>query len=703
MLKGKISGNQLIKKHNHNTPMKKLLFTIAVLLSSILVFGKDSKSQWPDSYNFRRGVEAVDAKQYEAALEYFNKDISENPKNFVTYCYIAGIRLENKEYGKALEACNAGLNFMPKKQKSNRAFMFGVRSEVYLALNDTVKALADLSEAIKLEADYDFLEKRAQLYYELDKYDLSDADYNAMLKIKAGDAKSFMGLGRNQAAQGNYTEALNLYDTALKYDPSYLTAYTFKILSYEKLEKWDDAIDNIMIALRAEEWNDWAIRYASFVKEPYFQKLIALLDIEQKKNPNDFKWSYIAGLLLGNNGDYKESIEMFEKSNEIEPLPATYQHIAESYKRLGMYENGLESIDKALALDPNDHDGKRIKIDLLYLSGRLADVVKMWDDILVEYPDFSVGYNMRAACKRVMGNTEGAISDFTMATVLDGTNSDAYCQRGDMYKKIGKLQLAEADYKKVIELEDTPEKYQRIFYAYQGLGDTVKAVEILESIIAKDTLDAGSYYDAACLYARMGNKEKSLSYLRLSFEKGDTYSYHVECDDDLQSIRDTDEYKKLVEEYREKQRNSDVLRPQEDSEDGSLSGGGSLSEIPFTKEGGVCKVKCSINELPLYFVFDTGASDVTISLVEANFMFKNGFLSKKDVIGSQSYVDANGDVSVGTVINLKNVTFGGHNLTNVKASVVRNQKAPLLLGQSVLGRLGRIEIDNKNSVIKIKN
>ena len=682
--------------------MKKLLFTIALLFSSLLVSGKESNPQWPDSYNFRRGVEAVDAKQYEAALEYFDKDISENPKNFVTYCYIAGIRLENKEYGKALEACSAGLNFMPKKQKSNRAFMLSVRSEVYLALSDTVKALADLSEAIKLDAYYDFLEKRAQLYYKLDKYDLSDADYNAMLKIKAGDAKSFMGLGRNQAAQGNYTEALNLYDTALKYDPSYLTAYTFKILSYEKLEKWDDAIDNIMIALRAEEWNDWAIRYASFVKEPYFQKLIALLDIEQKKNPNDFKWSYIAGLLLGNNGDYKESIEMFEKSNEIEPLPATYQQIAESYKRLGMYENGLESIDKALALDPNDYDGKRIKIDLLYLSGRLADVVKMWDDILVEYPDFSVGYNMRAACKRVMGNTEGAISDFTMATVLDGTDSDAYCQRGDMYKKIGKLQLAEADYKKVIELEDTPEKYQRIFYAYQGLGDTVKAVEILESIIAKDTLDAGSYYDAACLYARMGNKEKSLSYLKTSFEKGDTYSYHVECDDDLQSIRDTEEYKKLVEEYREKQRNSDVLKPQEISDGNDLSNDGSVSEVPFTKDGGVCKVKCSINDLPLYFVFDTGASDVTISLVEANFMFKNGFLSKKDVIGSQSYVDANGDVSVGTVINLKNVTFGGHNLTNVKASVVRNQKAPLLLGQSVLGRLGRIEIDNKNSVIKIK-
>ena len=64
-------------------------------------------------------------------------------------------------------------------------------------------------------------------------------------------------------------------------------------------------------------------------------------------------------------------------------------------------------------------------------------------------------------------------------------------------------------------------------------------------------------------------------------------------------------------------------------------------------------------------------------------------------------MDANGNVSVGTLINLKNVHFSGLDLNNVRASVVRNQKAPLLLGQSVLGRLGKIEIDNKKNLIRI--
>ena len=126
-----------------------------------------------------------------------------------------------------------------------------------------------------------------------------------------------------------------------------------------------------------------------------------------------------------------------------------------------------------------------------------------------------------------------------------------------------------------------------------------------------------------------------------------------------------------------------------------------IAEIPFTKENGVYKVKCSINNLPLYFVFDTGASDVSISSVEATFMMKNGYLKSTDVIGKQNYMMANGEISAGTVLNIRNVNFGGLNLDNIRASVVHNQTAPLLLGQSVLNRLGNIEIDNVRGVLKI--
>ena len=82
-------------------------------------------------------------------------------------------------------------------------------------------------------------------------------------------------------------------------------------------------------------------------------------------------------------------------------------------------------------------------------------------------------------------------------------------------------------------------------------------------------------------------------------------------------------------------------------------------------------------------------------------MYKNGYLSNKDVIGKQRYQTADGSISVGTTIILKEVQFAGLVLKNVRASVVKSQNAPLLLGQSVLQRLGKIEIDNSQRILKI--
>ena len=52
------------------------------------------------------------------------------------------------------------------------------------------------------------------------------------------------------------------------------------------------------------------------------------------------------------------------------------------------------------------------------------------------------------------------------------------------------------------------------------------------------------------------------------------------------------------------------------------------------REGGVSIIPCKVNGLNLNFIFDTGASNVSISLTEASFMLKNGYLEEGDIIGT---------------------------------------------------------------------
>lgn len=194
----------------------------------------------------------------------------------------------------------------------------------------------------------------------------------------------------------------------------------------------------------------------------------------------------------------------------------------------------------------------------------------------------------------------------------------------------------------------------------------------------------------------MQNREKALEYLEKCLEMGYNRFHHIRLDHDMDFIRNTEEFNKLLDKYESRTKSSGNSIHVSNTNAEEVT-----SEVPFTKENGICNVKCKINDLPLYFVFDTGASTVSLSMVEATFMMKNGYLDKKDVVGSHYFQDANGNVSEGTIINIRQVDFGELKLENVRASVVRNQKAPLLLGQSVLSRLGKIEIDNSNHLIKI--
>jgi len=97
--------------------------------------------------------------------------------------------------------------------------------------------------------------------------------------------------------------------------------------------------------------------------------------------------------------------------------------------------------------------------------------------------------------------------------------------------------------------------------------------------------------------------------------------------------------------------------------------------IKMQKKNGVYIIPCKVNGLALEFVFDTGAGDVSISLTEALFMYKQG--------------------------NLKELDFGGLKLNNVEASIVHTLSAPLLLGQSAISKLGKIQIDPSNNTLTI--
>ncbi len=128
------------------------------------------------------------------------------------------------------------------------------------------------------------------------------------------------------------------------------------------------------------------------------------------------------------------------------------------------------------------------------------------------------------------------------------------------------------------------------------------------------------------------------------------------------------------------------------------------NSIAMIKKGGVYEIPITINNtLRINFIYDAGASDVSISADVALTLIRTGTVSDKDFIGTQTYKFADGSTAKSKVFIIKELQIGSRKVTNVRATISNSLEAPLLLGQSALNRFGKITIDYKNGVIHFED
>ena len=651
-------------------------------------------NKYSDSYNFRKGIEALDESDYKKAEDSFRKEIDEHIENGYAYLYLANIQLRNEEYGNALASIDNAIKYIHKKDKQYKGACYYKRAGIYSALGKYDHAITDYTIAILYNPNDNYsLWERAQLYYEQKKYDLSDADYKAIIKNDSNQPSAYLGIGRNEMSRENFESAVNIFDNIIALYSDYSRAYAYRAEAYVGLKKYMEAASDVAKALEID-CDNRAFRIMQVVADSAFVQMNAKLKAMAVTEPNAAYWPYYLGVINERAEKYNDAITHYKKALKLDEDAITCQCISSCYQDMGNWSSAIEFIDKAIALDPKDDELIQYKADIYYEAGEIETAISIIDEYIERRPDYSLGYYRRGWFKDNIQDIDGAIEDYTTSIVLDGEYSYPFLSRGRMYWLKGEKDLAMKDFETVVQMDTVPELGSSTMYALMRLGRNDEAIEWMDKIL-QSSEDEGASYEAACLYSLMGDIEKSLYYLEESLNKGNKSYHHILTDSDMDNARSSEKFTLLMEKYfpqevKEKTSEGTLIEYTE-----------RVVEVPFTRQGGVTQVKCSVNGLPLHFIFDTGAADVTISRVEATFMFKNEYLTSDDVVGKARYMDANGDISIGTVLNIKKITFGGLELENVRASVVESNNAPLLLGQSVLNRLGKIEIDYDRSVLKI--
>ena len=673
--------------------MKKIISMFVWLVTTGLCWGQNvSRSE---SYNYSRGVEAVQKEDFNEGLEYLNKELEENPKNGYAYAWLSVIRNHNEEYGRTISALDMALKYIPSKDKQYQVFCYSSKSRVYKALNQYDKALSCINRAIKIQPEEeDLYESRAQLYFEQKLYELADEDYKKIISLDAGNVMGYMGLGRNAKERKDYANAIERFNYVAQLAPDYSSSYSFRAEVYIAQKKYNEAASDVVKALSINK-DKKAFYHMQQLADSSLISITTRLKVEANKAPTESYWPYCLGVVYSCAEKYHKAAEADKSAYKLDKNDVIAYQIAKAYDELGAYNEALKYCNEAIQADSSDYDyvllSSVIKDDMGESSSAIEDLNKYVKMTVDSY----FGYYRRGWVRDHSGDTEGAIEDYTISITLEPRYTYAYLNRGVLYNLLGESELAKKDFEQVVA-RDTLKSETHTPYALYYLGKKKEAVDFMQQLLSKNP-DKGLFYEATCLYSIMGDTEQSLAYLTKAFEAGYRRFAHIKRDRDLKNLRSTPGFKALLEKYERIHFNE--AAKEETGADAPLVT--EVVEIPFSKVGNVYKVPCKINNLPLHFIFDTGASDVSISNVEATFMMKNDYLKSTDVMGRQNYLTADGEICEGTVINLRTVNFAGLHLENVKASVVKNQSAPLLLGQSVLNRLGKIEIDNGKGLLKV--
>ena len=684
--------------------MKKRMFIILVVLT-ILAPQACAQRKVVSDYNYRKAVEAYfEEDDDDKALELLNKQIDDTPNHIDSRFIRARIYWSTDKYDAALRDISYAIKHYKGKPSVYKSTLWGLQGAIYDDMERYPEAAESYKQAVKL-ARKDNPEKvqsyhfdLAQALYMSDEFDNAEKEYRAMLKTDPSDVTAMIGLARFYRDKEEYEESLKWLETAESYNSEYGEIYKFKMQVYDKMDREDDTVD---AALKYFELDDDAEAWyvADYAKKHYTYG-VARIKAEMNKEDASSRWIVLLTRLYEDHCDYLHALELYNKvESEYGEHPMISYYKSSCYRELGQFKKAISEATKAIELSEDQslysHRGDIYRSAGMYKEAIADYQVSMNNDPSSGYEYYAIGW-----CHELQGDKKTALEYYNKGIDIDKSYAYLYLSRADLLSQNGDYEAAERDYEKVLEIDTTPEDGSCRHYALVGLGRYYDAELWMNQIIDAHPNDNGVYYDKACLFARMNRPEEAIQALEEAFKKGFRRFAHLEHDDDMDSLRDLPEYKALIREYKDKPVEEIFEEPEITTESAEAL----ISEIQMKKmPGGTYEVPCTINGLPLKFIFDTGASDVTLSSVEANFMLKNDYLNEKDFKGSRRYLTADGSIANGAVVRIKEVKVGDVILNNIDASVVKSQKAPLLLGQSVLERFGTITIDNQNNKLIIKH
>lgn len=360
-----------------------------------------------------------------------------------------------------------------------------------------------------------------------------------------------------EAQENNIDEAISFLEMELLENPKNGYAHML-IVAYSMKQGWAfiarDAVEKALKYLpkKEEKYRSDMHIFRSELKAIDRDTVGAYADLEEAirlcpTNPEIYNSR--AGL-YSQQGRYDESEADLRKVLELEPdNTAALIGFGVNAAARGDYDKAIEYLNRSAEMNPDDLRLTMLRADIMGESGNVEEAIRLWSEFIEQNPDHPNGYYRRGFFEDNAGRTQEALNDYEKTIFLAPDYAYAYLGKGDMLKKLGRTEEAIEAYQMAVELDTVPEEGSCAMFALIELGRGDEAIDFTRRLIESDPSSSSNYYEAACVYSRLGQPEKALEYFKTALKKGYVHFHHAREDEDLEEMRKLPEFEDLMKEY----------------------------------------------------------------------------------------------------------------------------------------------------------
>ncbi len=501
----------------------------------------------------------ADNSLVEAMMKVYAEDIAANPRDYQAYYNRAMAYFGQGKFDEAFSDIDNAIKYFPRKEVDNLAQAYLVRAKILTDRGEDKLALTDLNSALRLLPNHrTALLDRGDLLCLLGEYDKAKVDYNQVLRMDTRNQNAYMGLARVEAKQGQTVRAKDLLSQAVNFSPRNPEIYLERSAVYKDMGMMTEAVDDLVYAVSlGDSQSDALVQLMTYSRESY-SGVIEGLNRNISRQPRNGMLYYVRATIYRDHSDYRASLQDWNKiiDENFFNYHAVYYNRATCLFHLGRFNEARTDIKRALEKESENVAYYRLLSEIERSAGNMqAAGEAIRQAALYDPSDMWVCLD-RGMIAYDNGDFEKAIQYYSEAVDAAPTHPFPYLTRAFVQQMgVGDDLAAQADYRKVVDLEETAGYYADNLKGIASikLGNRADAEEWERQVLAEGNVRSVDYFYLACMYAHV-DADKAIAYLEKAIQGGFSDYYRIHIDRyspvTLAPIRHLSQYSNLLTKYR---------------------------------------------------------------------------------------------------------------------------------------------------------